>query len=216
MLDPSNSTPTAAYYNYNFNNANRINNTADFANANGLVGVAGLSDAKVSIFFCCHCMECILVTCLSVLFLQYIRLEESQTSLNPDIENALSNLHTGIAHQCPSLLPVLSQLTAHVNTDISKHIKKKAEIGEGPHVVSSQQSRVMSGQKKAAGGGILRHMSPSKVSKAASGPGQSSRSGGDPYVENIRNKGNSQGFLGIQRGAGSTAGGYASYASGYR
>jgi hypothetical protein len=62
-LSPKQNAVGAGYYNYNFNNANRINSTAAYAGANGLVGVAGLSDATVSTVF--RGIEiCVMLTCL--------------------------------------------------------------------------------------------------------------------------------------------------------
>lgn len=151
---------------------------------------------------------------VNLLLLQYIRQEELQTSLNPDIENALSNLHMGIAHQCPSLLPVLSQLTAQVNADISKHVRQKAElVGRSSATVTKAQPSGPSQSKRAAARSDESSL-PSKSVYAGKTSGAVRAT--DPYVENIRNQGNSAGFLG-QRGSMDSGGpAYASYANRYR
>lgn len=159
------------------------------------------------------------------MMLQYIRYEELQTALNPEIENALSNLHTGLAHQCPSLLPVLSQLSASVNSDVARHIQQKAALkatatatahgGAAGFVVTQQQLRQNGNSNN------NNNHNTNCNSKSIS----TSSSSRDPYIENIRNRGNTpHGFPGTGTGGGGTGGGggsrstmsYASYATRYR
>lgn len=69
-----------------------------------IVGMAGLSDAG------------------------YLRLEETDASLHPELEHALAALHDNLVTFCPKLLPLFRQLHNQIHTDRTRSLVEKSKL----------------------------------------------------------------------------------------